>query len=193
MEQTFWNERWAQGQIGFHKPVPHDLLVAHGVPAWRIFTIDPIGRGADPALQLDRDGFQRLVQTVAALREESPLKVNFGCGGHLGYATNRAVRDADYVCLAGIRVGGVMVDGAILACPNIDRRLAQGNLREDSFVQVWRERFQPFRDRRWMRQGPCQDCGEWGLCQGNDLHLWDVDRGETRLCHHRTYGLDRRP
>ena len=29
MEQGFWNERWAQGQIGFHKPEAHDLLVAH--------------------------------------------------------------------------------------------------------------------------------------------------------------------
>jgi thiopurine S-methyltransferase len=29
MDQGFWNERWAQGQIGFHKPAPHDLLVAH--------------------------------------------------------------------------------------------------------------------------------------------------------------------
>lgn len=29
MEQGFWNERWAQGQIGFHKPAPHDLLVTH--------------------------------------------------------------------------------------------------------------------------------------------------------------------
>jgi radical SAM protein with 4Fe4S-binding SPASM domain len=167
----------------------HDLLVAHRVPAWRIFTIDPIGRGADPALQLDRDSFQRLVRTVAALRAESPMKVNFGCGGHLGYGTNLAVRDADYVCLAGIRVGGVMVDGAILACPNIDRRLAQGNVREDSFVQAWRERYQPFRDRRWMRQGLCRACREWGQCQGNDMHLWDVDQNQTRLCHHRAYDL----
>lgn len=28
MEQGFWNERWAQGLIGFHKPQAHDLLVA---------------------------------------------------------------------------------------------------------------------------------------------------------------------
>lgn len=29
MNQGFWNERWAQGQIGFHKAVAHELLVAH--------------------------------------------------------------------------------------------------------------------------------------------------------------------
>ena len=29
MEQAFWNERWAQGQIGFHKAEAHDLLTTH--------------------------------------------------------------------------------------------------------------------------------------------------------------------
>lgn len=29
MEQEFWSERWAQGQIGFHKPAAHDLLLEH--------------------------------------------------------------------------------------------------------------------------------------------------------------------
>ncbi len=168
----------------------HDLLVAHGVPAWRIFTIDPIGRGAAPALQLDTPGFQRLLSTVAALKQASPMKLNFGCGGHLGYATNRAVRDADYVCLAGVKVAGVMVNGDILACPNNDRSLAQGNIARDSLVQVWRHGFEPFRDRRLTRSAACHGCPEWGLCKGNDMHLWDPQRGETRLCHFHQYELD---
>lgn len=29
MEQTFWKDRWAQGQIGFHQGRPNELLVEH--------------------------------------------------------------------------------------------------------------------------------------------------------------------
>ncbi len=168
----------------------HDLLVAHRVPAWRLFTIDPIGRGAAPALQLDTAGMHELIRTVAALKTSSTMKVNFGCGGHLGYASNRAVRDSDYVCLAGVRVAGVMVNGDILACPNNHRGLAQGSVFRDSFVQTWRDGFRPFRDRRLTRSPQCEGCGEWGLCQGNDMHLWDPERGETRLCHYQRYQLE---
>jgi thiopurine S-methyltransferase len=28
-DRTFWHDRWAQGQIGFHEGKPNDLLVAH--------------------------------------------------------------------------------------------------------------------------------------------------------------------
>ena len=168
----------------------HDLLVAHRVPAWRLFTIDPIGRGADPSMQLNVDQFQRLVRFVGDLRGRSPMKVNFGCGGYLGYDTNRAVRDADYVCLAGVRVAGVMVNGDILACPNNDRGLAQGNVYRDSIVEVWRDGFEPFRDRRQTRSAACESCGEWSNCRGNDMHLWDPLRGETRLCHFKEYELE---
>jgi radical SAM protein with 4Fe4S-binding SPASM domain len=89
-----------------------------------------------------------------------------------------------------VRVAGVMVDGAILACPNNHRGLAQGSVYRDSFLEVWREGFEPFRDRRRTRSPRCEGCEEWGLCQGNDMHLWDPERGETRLCHHRMYQLE---
>jgi len=29
MEPSFWHERWAQGQIGFHLAAPHPLLIKH--------------------------------------------------------------------------------------------------------------------------------------------------------------------
>jgi len=168
----------------------HDLLVAHGLRQWRLFTIDPIGRGAAPMLQLDTASFQQLLRDVARFRERGTMKVNFGCGGYLGGELDSAVRDHDYFCMAGIRVAGVMVDGGILACPNNDRAMVQGNIHSDDLVEVWRERFEPFRRRGHMRTGACQGCDEWALCQGNDMHLWDPQRGETRLCHYREYELE---
>ena len=84
-----------------------------------------------------------------------------------------------------------MVNGDILACPNINRRFRQGNIHRDTFVDVWESRFQAFRDRSWMKSGRCAECDEWSLCQGNGMHLWDFDREEPRVCHFRDFELDR--
>jgi radical SAM protein with 4Fe4S-binding SPASM domain len=76
-----------------------------------------------------------------------------------------------------------MVNGDILACPNIDRRLKQGNIVRDSFTEVWESGFKEFRDRRWMKTGECGNCSEWKYCKGNSFHLWDIDSGKPKLCH----------
>ena len=167
-----------------------DLLVGLGVPAWRLFTISPIGRAAGhPDLFLSRDEYGELLATIRALRAEGGLHVALSESGYLGCRDELEVRDHHYFCRAGINVGGVMVNGDILACPNIDRRFAQGNVHRESFVEVWEKKYEVFRDRSWMRTGDCERCGEWRHCQGNSFHLWDLDAGRTRLCHCREYGL----
>ncbi len=171
-------------------PAIHDLLGQRGVGRWRLFTIDPIGRAAaDDALQLDRDGFHRLMAQLIQLREQGSMQVNFGCGGYLGPRLERRVRDDDYFCLAGIKVAGVMVDGGIQACPNIDRRLGQGNIHRDNLLQTWQRGFEPYRRRGWMHTERCQGCAERALCQGNDLHLWDPEAQRSKLCHFQDYEL----
>ena len=76
-------------------------------------------------------------------------------------------------------------DGRICACPNIDRdRFSQGSIYTDNFYQVWEERFQPFRDRRWARTGRCADCKVWKNCLGNGMHNWHGDYPEVLQCHY---------
>ena len=72
--------------------------------------------------------------------------------GFLGCELEREVRDA-YSCRAGIEIGGILAHGEISACPSVSRRLVQGNIRKESFADCWENKFQPFRDRQWMRQG----------------------------------------
>lgn len=170
-----------------------DLLASLGVGHWRLFTVSPIGRAArEPELLLDRDGFRLLMAWVEAARSRPGPQVGCSESGYLG-ACEMAVRGAPYFCRAGINVAGVMADGAILACPNIDRSFAQGNIWTDDFCDVWEHRYQAFRDRSWLRTGRCAQCPEWSLCQGNSFHLVDPRTGGTRLCHHREFGLDVRP
>ncbi len=166
------------------------LLSSLGVPGWRLFTISPIGRAlSQPELFLDEAGFKRLQREIIALRARGGMRIEYVESGYLGPCLERRTRDREHFCLAGIRVGGVMANGDILACPNIDRRLRQGNIHRDSFVQVWEQRYQRFRDRRWMRVGECAQCDEWRWCQGNALHNWDLDANRPRICEFREFDL----
>jgi radical SAM enzyme (rSAM/lipoprotein system) len=169
------------------------ILMGLGVRHWRLFIVSPIGRAAaEPDLRLGRDDFRRLMAWVMATRRRPGIAVAFSEAGYLGVCDTR-VRSAPYFCRAGINVAGIMVDGAILACPNIDRAFAQGNVGEDDFCDVWEERYEVFRERGWMRRGDCAGCSEWGLCQGNAFHLWDRANGRPHICHYRDFGLQELP
>ena len=45
-----------------------------------------------------------------------------------------------------------------------------------------KNRFQPYRDRSWMKKGQCAGCKWFRYCQGNGMHLRD-DNGDLILCH----------
>ena len=109
------------------------------------------------------------------------LKASYGCEGFLG-PYEGDVRDHFYSCQAGVTVGSVLVDGSISACTSIRSDYHQGNIYEDDFMDVWEHRFQPYRDRSWMRKDDCADCKYWKWCEGNGMHLRDSD-GKLMLCH----------
>ena len=138
-------------------PLPRfrDFLIAEGVKRWRIFTIFPVGRGADdPSLQLDTEQFRRLMEFIRDTRREGRIAVNYGCEGFLGRYEGD-VRDTFYHCSAGVSIAGIRVDGAISGCTSIRARYDQGNIYRDNFMDVWNNRFAPYRDREWMRHGAC--------------------------------------
>jgi radical SAM protein with 4Fe4S-binding SPASM domain len=94
------------------------------------------------------------------------------------------VRDYFYQCYAGGNVASVLADGAISACPSIRANFNQGNIYKDDFMDVWNNRFQPFRNREWARKGLCSDCSLFRYCEGNGMHLHD-DEGKLLVCHYR--------
>jgi radical SAM protein with 4Fe4S-binding SPASM domain len=157
-----------------------ELLHAHGVAAWRLFTIFPKGRAKDdPALHLSAAQQRELMAFVADARKRWPargLEVQYSCEGYMPPALDRTVRGEPYFCRAGISIGSVLCDGAVSACPNVSRDLVQGNIRAHDLATLWEERFTPFRERSWLRTGPCVECDDWRRCQGNSLHLWDPAR-----------------
>lgn len=169
----------------------YDYIKKIGIKKWRLFIISPIGRAIKyPELFLSGTELKLLFAKIIQFKNQNEISINFSESGYLGHQYENKVRDHIYFCRAGINVAGVMVNGDILACPNIDRRFKQGNINEDSFVDVWENQFQVFRNRSWMRTDECKTCKEWKLCKGNSFHLWDIDNKKTKMCHYKLISKD---
>ncbi len=174
------------------RTIPHlretlDLVRELEVDHWRLLGIFPGGRagkefGRD--LLMSGEDFVRLFEFIAAVRRtrRRPLTY-YGEEGYFGPRWEGEIRRFFHYCNAGTTTGGILASGDIMACPSIPRVFVQGNVRTDDFMDVWEKRFEPFRDRRWMRRGRCEGCGEFRYCQGGGLHLWNPSTQETKVCH----------
>ena len=159
-----------------------EYLISLGLKNWRLFTVFPVGRAAqDPELQLSDERFRGVMDFINQTRKEGRISVSYGCEGFLGEYEGK-VRDHMFTCQAGMSISSVMIDGSISACASIRSKLAQGNIYKDDFIDVWENRYQPYRDRSWMKTDECADCKYFRYCQGNGMHLRD-DNGELILCH----------
>ncbi len=167
-----------------------EIMRQVGAHGWRLIPISPIGRAKNnDTLLLNTEQWQLLLSKIQDFRQRSDMPVYLSESNYVGGPLDFRVRDHHFFCRAGVSFGGVMANGDILACANIDRRFAQGNVFEDSFVDVWENRFQVFRDRRWMKTGRCDGCDEWRHCQGNSFHNWDLDNNQPAACQFHDHEL----
>jgi radical SAM enzyme (rSAM/lipoprotein system) len=160
-----------------------EFLIIQQVAEWRLITIAPIGRAAhNNDLLLNSMQLRKLMDFIVRSRAEKRIKINSTCGeGYLG-EYERKVRDGYFFCRAGIRIASVLVDGSISACPNINRAFVQGNIYQDSFLDVWNNCFKIMRDRKWTKTGICRDCKDYRNCNGGAMHLWDEKKDSVMAC-----------
>ncbi len=153
--------------------------------SWRVMNVDPIGRAEDNKdLLLDDDEFKILLDFIKQKRKEKGLTVTYGCAGYLGEYEGE-VRNHFFYCLTGITIGSILHNGDIFVCPNVPRskELIQGNIRKDSFVDIWENRFKVFRDKDRTKCDKCSKCEYWEECLGNGYHIWDQELREPKFCH----------
>jgi radical SAM enzyme (rSAM/lipoprotein system) len=159
-----------------------EYLIGKGVKYWRLFTVFPVGRAAqDSDMRLTNDEFRGVFEFIKRTRQEGRIHADYGCEGFLGNYEGD-VRDHLFSCQAGITIGSVLIDGSISACTSIRSDYHQGNIYKDDFMDVWEQRFQPYRNHEWMKTGDCAECSYFRYCQGNGMHLRDGD-GRLLLCH----------
>jgi radical SAM enzyme (rSAM/lipoprotein system) len=159
-----------------------EFLISKGVKRWRLFTIFPVGRAAlDPDMRLTNEEFRGVFEYIKRVRKEGRIRADYGCEGFLGNYEGD-VRSRLFSCQAGVTVGSVMADGSIAACASIRADYNQGNIYEDDFLEVWENRYHPYRNREWMKKDECAKCKYFRYCQGNGMHLRDGE-GKLLLCH----------
>ena len=159
-----------------------EFLISKGVKRWRIFTVFPVGRATlDPMMRLTDEEFRGVFEYIKRTRKEGRIRVDYGCEGFLGNYEGE-VRNRLFSCQAGVTVGSVMADGSIAACASIRADYNQGNIYEDDFMDVWENRYHPYRNRDWMKTGECASCKYFRYCRGNGMHLRDGN-GNLLLCN----------
>ena len=160
-----------------------ELLISKNAKAWRLFTIIPIGRAAHNSdLLLTDNQFVQLMDFIVECRKSKEIDVKFSCEGYVGKYES-LVRDSYFFCRAGINIGSILIDGSISACPNIDRTFSQGNIYTDNFYEVWKDKFQVFRNRKWTKIGQCESCKDFKDCLGNGFHNWHGGKKNVLVCH----------
>jgi len=161
----------------------YDLLIGLKVKNWRLFTIDPIGRASEhKELNINATGLIRTFEFIRNLKRQKEININYGCDGFLGNYEG-VVRDEFFFCRAGINIASILHDGSICACPNINRKLIQGNILQDSLIDIWNTKYQPFRNRDWTKTNHCAECENYKYCLGNGLCLRDIENNRAMRCH----------
>jgi radical SAM protein with 4Fe4S-binding SPASM domain len=159
-----------------------EFLISKNVRAWRLFTIAPIGRAVnDNDMFLSGEELKFLMDFITKARTDNRLNVQFSCEAYTGNYEGK-VRDSGFFCRAGINIASILIDGSISACPNINRNFVQGNIYKDDFLDVWMNRFEIMRNRKWTKTGICLKCKDYKNCGGGAMHLWDEKKDTPLVC-----------
>lgn len=161
------------------------FLIDAGVRKWRIFTIFPQGRAKlNPELFLSPEQYVELMDFIVETRKQGMIDLSYSCEGFMGDYEGE-VRSHFYRCDAGTMTASVLANGDISGCMSIRAHYAQGNIYHDRFSDVWNNRFEVMRNRRWLKHDECARCKAWDWCAGGPFHLRG-DEGEMLHCNYLT-------
>lgn len=154
------------------------------IDSWRVIGLEPIGRALlRPELMLTPDDQRRLFSFIYEKRSEQ-MPVTYGCSHFVGFDYEREVRDWYFLCNAGIYTASIMANGDVGACLDIERtpRTIQGNILKTSFTQIWKERFEIFRQPLSGLCEDCKGCSYERYCAGGAHHSFDYENNRQRIC-----------
>ena len=154
----------------------YEVMSGLGLHSWRLTSVDPIGRANQNShLMLDGNEHRLLLDFIKTKRKTSVLPLLYGCSSYLGFDYEREVRGHYFKCRTGVSIASILHNGYISVCPNAPRdpSYIQGNVRFDSFVDVWNQRFSMFRRADRTISDACESCEDVIHCLGGSFHTWD--------------------
>ena len=165
----------------------YDTFLQLDISSWRVMNVDSIGRAENnEGMLLKPDQLKGLLEFIRNKRHKNKkVEIKYGCAGFLGYDLEKETRNHYFFCSTGITTASILHNGDIFVCPNVPRRpeLIQGNVRTDSFIEVWNNKFSFFRGKNRTSCDKCQQCDYWEDCLGGSMHLWDFKKKQPKICH----------
>jgi radical SAM protein with 4Fe4S-binding SPASM domain len=153
-----------------------DDLIKLRIPAVRFTPVFSRGRaGRNHELMMDSSGYLKLLNFIKQKRAtQSEIKINLSEEGYWGPEWECLVRDDFHYCASGIQIGSILHDGSVTGCPSVSRNFLEGNIRESSFINIWKKAFSRYHEgRKEAFQSVCGECDHWILCEGGGYHLLD--------------------
>jgi len=163
----------------------YDMVSRLGLDSWRVGIIDPIGRGRkNEDLLLDGIEIIQLLDFIKRKNKKGKLRIAYACPGFLGLDYEKTVRGYYFYCRTGINVASILHNGDLFVCPNVERRpeFIQGNIRIDSFADVWNNKYTQYRTLNRTRCDYCEKCEQWEYCLGGAYHTWDFENSLQKRC-----------
>ncbi len=163
------------------------LLIDYGIKEWRLFRIFPAGRAQDnEKLYLNFHETQNLIEWIKlnkkGLRKKG-LNVNLSCEGWVPFETDKKIRDYPFFCRSGINIASILADGNITGCSNNEKGFHVGNILKDDFAFLWENKFDIFREKKWLSSTYCTECNYFKSCNGSSIHLWQMGNFKPNFCY----------
>ena len=165
-------------------PILWKTLNNLNIDSLRISSIDPIGRANDnKELLLDKNDFDYLFNFIKETNKKNELLCLWSCSHYFGNTIIPDTLGRHFSCKTGINVASILSNGDIFACPNIPRlpHLIQGNIKNDKFSYIWKNKFKPFRNR--ILNEECNKCKHRKYCNGDSFHTWDFEKNKPNFCY----------
>ena len=146
-------------------PALHEAVRASCATRWHLTPAAPLGRNAAGGFGLDAPGLDELGAFLRAAARVDGLRVDFGeSHGYLGPLLG-VEGGKPFFCGAGLTRCSILADGTVLGCQQAyDRRLSEGNVKEQPLALIWQRGFKRFRPRALPPS--CVGCPEARCCAG---------------------------
>lgn len=162
----------------------YETFIKLWITSWRLLNVDPIWRTiCNNEILLNKEELTKLLVFIKN-KKDSKIKINFGCAHFLGNNFEDEVRNYFFYCSTGINIWSILHNWDIFVCPNVPRKkhLIQWNVKNDSFSEIWNNKFQFFRDENRTACEKCKKCNFWKECLWGSLHSWDFEKKQPKIC-----------
>jgi radical SAM protein with 4Fe4S-binding SPASM domain len=154
-------------------PRLRDMLLDQDV-TWQIQIASYHGGRFSRDLVISAEEFYDVGRFIAESRRQFPSKRLPLCGSHdLGYFSTRLGYTGELPgwtgCPAGLYTLGITSDGGVKGCLALPNSFIEGNIREESLADIWRDDSRFVRNRSFSPEkleGTCRGCEHGEACRG---------------------------